>query len=171
MIYSQAMNENEIEPGAPDSDETSPKDWIEPKQEPLTVVDGGVEISEVATTSIEQLATKLGFTETEEMIQIRRELAELALRGEIDHDILLSKYTAYQDAGINISDIGVDTRAGIGKMLLEANLLATHGHADIALEQINEIIAVSWGDKQPEDSISLPLLLQAVEIIRQRFTP
>ena len=136
----------------------------------LEVVEGGMEGNEVVNTSVEQIAAELGFTENQAMLQIRNDLAELALRSELNDDILLEKYTAYQDAGsANVVD-GADTRSNIGKLVLEAGLLATYGHADLALEQIEEIVAISWGDEVPEDSVSGPLLKQAAELIRQKFS-
>lgn len=145
-------------------DETPPQDQVEPEQEPLPAVEIAYEARDY-TSPIAKLVAETGFAENDAKYQLRQEIAALAARGELNDENFLELYLNYQTAGYDPEKYGDQERA-IAKLLLEADLLALYGHADAALETIEESIGYLG-----EGNTDLPLLHRAAEILRQQLAP
>ena len=136
-----------------------PQEPAEPEQEPLPAVEIAYEDRDY-TSPIARMVAETGFAENDAKYQLRQEMAALAARGELNDENLLELYLIYQTAGYDPEKYGDQERA-IAKLLLEADLLALYGHADAALDTIEESIGYLG-----EGHTDLPLLHQAAEIIR-----
>lgn len=136
----------------------------EPEPEALPAVEIAYEARDY-TSPIAKMVAKTGFAENDAKYQLRQEIAALAARGELNDDNFLELYLNYQTAGYDPEKYGDQERA-MAKLLLEADLLALYGHADAALETIEESIGYLG-----EGNTDLPLLHQAAEILRQQLAP